>query len=120
MTAAAPVAWPLHPIANSAERALYESQGEIAYMHEKCGKAWTSFDPIVHTLASTAGASPHMDRGNFPPSDAASASDFLRAPEFWPGYVLAWNLGHTDRCTAGLIVLLKRRNQYAFPVACSR
>jgi hypothetical protein len=116
-----PAQWPgrLHPIDNSAERALYESQGEIAYMHQKMqeGVDFIRSHPlhtahsIVGRIAATwtaetsTGAMPHPIR------------DFLRAPGFWPGYVLAWNLGIPIAALAGLIILLRRRNEYAFPVA---
>ena len=116
-----PAQWPgrLHPIDNSAERALYESQGEIAYMHQKMeeGLDFIRSRPL-HTARSIAGrvaatwtaetstgAMPHPIR------------DFLRAPGFWPGYVLLWNLGIPIAALAGLIVILRRRNEYAIPVA---
>jgi hypothetical protein len=116
-----PAQWPgrLHPIDNSAERALYESQGEIAYMHQKMeeGLNFIRSHPL-HTARSIAGrvaatwtaetstgAMPHPIR------------DFLRAPEFWRGYVLLWNLGIPIAALAGSIVLLRRRNEYAIAVA---
>ena len=116
-----PAQWPgrLHPIDNSAERALYESQGEIAYMHQKKreGVDFIRSHPLrtAHSIAgriaatwtaeTSTGAMPHPIR------------DFWLAPKFWPGYVLAWNLGVPIAALAGSIVLLRRRNRYALPVA---
>jgi hypothetical protein len=109
----------LHPIDNAAERALYESQGEIAYMHQKMqeGLDFIRSHPLrtarsiagriagTWTAETSTGAMPHPIR------------DFLRGPGFWPGYVLAWNLVIPIAALAGLIALLRRRNGYAFPVA---
>jgi hypothetical protein len=116
-----PAQWPgrFHPIDNSSERALYESQGEIVYMHEKMDEAlvFIRSHPLqtAHSIAAriaatwtaetSTGAMPHPIR------------DFLRAPGFWPGYVLLWNLGIPIAALAGLIALARRRNENAFPVA---
>jgi len=112
--------WPgrLHPINNSAERALYESQGEIAYMHQKLDE---SVDFIrshpAHTARSMAGRiaatwTAETSTGAMP----HPIGDFLRSPHFWPGYVLLWNLSMPIAALTGLIALLKRRNEYALPV----
>lgn len=116
-----PGQWPgrLHPIDNSAERALYASQGEIAYMHQKMqrGADFIRSHPMqtarstagrfiaMWTANTSAGAMPHPIR------------DFLRHPDFWPGLVLAWNLAIPVTALAGLIAMLRRRNPYAAPLA---
>ncbi len=116
-----PAQWPgrLHPIDNSTERALYESEGEIVYMHQKMEEGLDFMrSHRLHTARSIAGrvvatwtaetstgAMPHPIR------------DFLRAPKFWPGCVLLWNLCIPIAALAGLMVLLRRRNEYAIAVA---
>jgi Dolichyl-phosphate-mannose-protein mannosyltransferase len=113
--------WPgrLHPIDNSTERARYESQGEIVYMRQKMeeGLDFMRSHPLqtarsvagrfaaTWTAETSTGAMPHPIR------------DFLRAPGFWPGYVLLWNLGLPIAALGGLIVLLRRRNEYAIAVS---
>jgi 4-amino-4-deoxy-L-arabinose transferase-like glycosyltransferase len=104
----------LHPINDPAERAKYVRMGEIAYMHQKLRQAvrymashprheaeliWRRF------LAIWAGGTP------FP------IKDFLANRSLWFRYVLLFNLLAALGAAAGIVILFRRRNAYALPVA---
>ncbi|HVB33850.1 MAG TPA: glycosyltransferase family 39 protein [Patescibacteria group bacterium] len=105
----------LHPINNNAQRAEYVRMGEIAYMRQKMGLALHYM--LTHPrreavltgrrfLAIWVGGTPYPVR------------DFLANHSPWFRYVLLFNLLAGLGAAAGIIVLFRRRNPFAFPVAC--
>jgi 4-amino-4-deoxy-L-arabinose transferase-like glycosyltransferase len=104
----------LHPIYNSEERAHYIELGEISYMEEKKQQAidYILEHPAREThlvfrrfVAIWSGGTP------FP------LKDFLESDSWWFRYVLAFNLAAGFSTLAGIILLFKQRNPYAFPAA---
>jgi 4-amino-4-deoxy-L-arabinose transferase-like glycosyltransferase len=103
-----------HPIFNADERAQYAEMGEIAYMREKRGLAlrfmlshprreaqliWHRF------LALWAGGTPYP------------VKDLMRARSWWFRFVLLFNVLAAIGALLGIVVLIRMRNAYAFPVA---
>ncbi len=108
--------WPgsYHPLSDSTERAKFVEMGEIAYMREKEQVAIAAMrtDPVTEIrlcaerfCALWAGGDLHAIR------------DFLRSHSWWFRWVVALNLVMSLSALAGLIVLAKRRDWAAFPVA---
>jgi 4-amino-4-deoxy-L-arabinose transferase-like glycosyltransferase len=104
----------LHPIYNSEERAHYIELGEISYMEEKKQQAidYILDHPAREThlifrrfVAIWSGGTP------FP------LKDFLESTSWWFRYVLTFNLVAAFGTLAGIILLFRQRNPYAFPVA---
>ncbi|MGA8366267.1 MAG: hypothetical protein WB716_03030, partial [Candidatus Acidiferrales bacterium] len=103
-----------HPIFNADERALYSAMGEIAYMRQKRQLALQFM--LSHTrreaqlmgrrfLALWAGGTPYP------------VKDFLRARSLWFRFVLLFNVLAAIGALLGIVVLFRRRNTYAFPLA---
>jgi 4-amino-4-deoxy-L-arabinose transferase-like glycosyltransferase len=104
----------LHPIYNSAEREKYISMGEIAYMQQKKQEAiaYMLSHPareahlITYRVISTwSGGTPYP------------LEDFLGTPSLRFRAVLAFNLIAALGTLCGIIILLRERSQFAFPVA---
>jgi hypothetical protein len=103
-----------HPIFNADERAQYSALGEIAYMHEKRQLAlefmlshpYREAQLIWHRfLALWAGGTPYP------------VKDFLRARSAWFRFVLIFNVLAAIGALLGILVLFRRGNSYAFPLA---
>jgi 4-amino-4-deoxy-L-arabinose transferase-like glycosyltransferase len=109
-------AWPgrLHPIDNAAERARYVDLGELAYMREKQNQAlgiiadhpgrelraaWS------HGLAIWTGGSSHP------------VADFLKTDSWTFRGILLFNVLAACAALAGVAVLCRSSNPYAFPLA---
>jgi hypothetical protein len=104
----------LHPIYNSAEREKYISMSEIAYMQQKKQEAiaYMLSHPareahlITYRVISTwSGGTPYP------------LEDFLGTPSLRFRAVLAFNLIAALGTLCGIIILLRERSQFAFPVA---
>jgi len=104
----------LHPIYDSAEREKYISMGEIAYMQQKKQEAiaYMLSHPAreAHLIAYRAistwsGGTPYP------------LEDFLGTPSLRFRAVLAFNVIAALGTLGGIIVLLRQRSQFAFPVA---
>lgn len=105
----------LHPINNIAQRAEYIRMGEIAYMRRKMHEALTYM--LTHPrheaqlisrrfLAIWSGGTPYP------------VHDFLTNRSPWFRYVLLFNILAGLGAAIGIISLFRRRNRYAFPLAC--
>jgi Dolichyl-phosphate-mannose-protein mannosyltransferase len=103
-----------HPIFNADERAQYTEMGEIAYMREKRGLALQFMLSHPHReaqliwhrfLALWAGGTPYP------------VKDFMRARSWWFRFVLLFNVLAAIGALLGIVVLIRRRNVYTFPVA---
>jgi hypothetical protein len=103
-----------HPIHDSAERAEYIQLGELAYMQEKQRQAFAYVEThparVAHLMASRFIAT--WSGGT--PSPLA---DFLRTPSLWFRYVLLFNVLAALGALAGIIILIRRRSPYWFPLA---
>jgi hypothetical protein len=103
-----------HPIHDSSERDRYVQMGEIAYMQEKLRN---STDYIVkhpgheaelilgRFVMFWAGGTPHP------------LTDFLHSHSAWFRYVLIFNLCAALGALAGIVLLFRTGNAYAFPLA---
>jgi hypothetical protein len=103
-----------HPIHESAERARYVEMGEIAYMAEKRRNAVSyMLSHPAHEIRLIAGRFVMLWSGGTPhPWD-----DFFATPSLWFRYVLLFNLLTAFGALWGMVVLMRRRNPYAFPLA---
>src|SRR5580658_2902269 len=104
----------LHPIYNAAEREKYISLGEIAYMQQKKQEAvaYMLSHPareahlILHRAISIwSGGTPYP------------LEDFIGTPSLRFRAILAFNLVAALGTLCGIIILLRERSQFAFPVA---
>jgi 4-amino-4-deoxy-L-arabinose transferase-like glycosyltransferase len=104
----------LHPIYNADERAHYIAVGELSYMHEKRREAlqymWQNPEREAHLISRRfvsiwSGGTPYP------------LADFLESSSWWFRYVLVFNLVAGIGALLGIILLFRRRNPYAFPVA---
>ncbi len=104
----------LHPIFNSDERAHYIELGEISYMEEKKQQA---FEYIPDHPAREA----HLIFRRFVAIWSGGTpfplKDFLESSSWWFRYVLTFNLFVAFGTLAGIVILFKQRNPYAFPAA---
>jgi hypothetical protein len=103
-----------HPINDTAERNRYIAMGEVAYMQEKRRQA-------VSYILGHPGREAGLIAGRFVSIWAGGTpspiADFLRNPSLWFRYVLLFNLLAAFGALAGIIVLARARNSYAFPLA---
>lgn len=103
-----------HPIHDSAARGEYIQLGEMAYMKEKQRQAFEYVEThparALHLMASRFIAT--WSGGT--PSPFA---DFLRTPSLWFRYVLLFNVLAALGALAGIIILIRRRGPYWFPLA---
>lgn len=102
-----------HPIHDADERAKYIDMGEIAYMQEKkddaidymLGHPTREAHLIGHRfLAMWSGGTPNPVR------------DFLRTRSWWFRFVLLFNILVAIGTLWGLVVLIRRRSEYWFPL----
>jgi len=103
-----------HPIHDSAERAEYIQLGELAYMQEKQRQAFAYVETHpARVLRLMAGRFIATWSGGTP----SPLADFLRTPSLWFRYVLLFNVLAALGALAGIIVLIRRRSPYRFPLA---
>jgi 4-amino-4-deoxy-L-arabinose transferase-like glycosyltransferase len=104
----------LHPIYNSAERAHYVELGEIAYMQEKKHQA-------IQYMAEHPAREAHLIFRRFIAIWAGGTpyplKDFADSSSWWFRYVAAFNLLAALGALGGIVILFRRRNVNAFPVA---
>jgi len=108
--------WPgrLHPIDNSGERDRYIELGEIGYMTEKKDEAlqFMTEHPWAEARACWYRFVVIWTGGSAHPLD-----DFLNS-DSWPFRgILLFNLLGSIGALAGLVILFRGRNRYAFPLA---
>jgi 4-amino-4-deoxy-L-arabinose transferase-like glycosyltransferase len=103
-----------HPINDTAERNQYVARGEIAYMREKLDDA---IDYILHHPGRETGLIAGRFVSLWAGGTPAPFSDFLRNHSLWFRYVLLFNLVAAVGTVAGIILLFRAHNPYAFPVA---
>src|SRR5580693_6746434 len=104
----------LHPIYNAPEREKYISMGEIAYMQHKKQEAiaYMFSHPareahlvLYRAISIWSGGTPYP------------LVDFIGTPSLRFRTVLAFNLMAALGTLCGIIILLRERSQFAFPVA---
>jgi hypothetical protein len=103
-----------HPINDTAERNQYVATGEIAYMREKLHDAedYMLHHP-AHETALIAGRFVSLWAGGTP----TPLIDFFRNRSVWFRFVLLFNLAAAVGTVAGIVILFRTHNPYAFPVA---
>jgi hypothetical protein len=103
-----------HPINNTAERAQYTQMGEIAYMAAK------QKDAVNYMLAHPRHEA-ELFTGRFVMFWAGGTlhpvDDFLKSRSIWFRYVLLFNLCAAIGALAGIVLLFRSANIYAFPLA---
>jgi 4-amino-4-deoxy-L-arabinose transferase-like glycosyltransferase len=103
-----------HPIHDSIERAHYIEIGEIAYEREKRAEA-------LNYMATHPRRELHLTWVRFKTfwsgGTPSPVADFIRSRSKWFRYVVFFNLLTAVGALGGIIVLLVRRNAYAFPLA---
>jgi hypothetical protein len=103
-----------HPIHSSAERAKYVELGEIAYMQEKREEAIRYM--LTHPLRE-AHLIGHRFIALWSGGTPNPLSDFFRYHSLWFRSVLLFNILAAIGALLGIVVLIRRRNTYAFPAA---
>ncbi|HEV2205210.1 MAG TPA: hypothetical protein VGR36_01645 [Candidatus Acidoferrales bacterium] len=103
-----------HPIHDSAERAKYVQMGEIAYMQQKEHDAldYMAAHPTRDAYLAWKRFVEFWSGGTPTP-----VSDLFRSRSAWFDLVLLFNLLTGIGALAGIIVLLRRRSEYWFPLA---
>jgi 4-amino-4-deoxy-L-arabinose transferase-like glycosyltransferase len=103
-----------HPIYDARERERYIQMGEVAYMREKQSEG------IQYMLANPAREAHLISRriislwsGGTP----TPVKDFLSVDSTWFRFVLLFNILVAVGTLAGIFVLFRDRNSYAFPTA---
>jgi len=103
-----------HPIHDSSERERYIQMGEIAYMSEKGNNA-------VRYILTHPRHEAELISGRFVMLWAGGATnpvgDFVQNHSAWFRYVLVFNLCAAFGALFGLVILFRRQNIYAFPLA---
>ena len=103
-----------HPIHDTAERKHYVEVGEIDYMAEKLKNA-------VGYMAGHPGHEAELIGGRFvmlwAGGTAQPLDDFIHSRSTWFRYVLLFNLCVAVGALAGIVVLIRQRSIYAFPLA---
>ena len=103
-----------HPIHDSHERDKYIQMGEIAYMKEKLDNAVPYiFTHPRHEMELIGGRFTMLWSGGTP----NPLADFLHSRSAWFRYVLLFNLCAALGALAGIVLLFRSRNVFAFPVA---
>ncbi|HWE48629.1 MAG TPA: glycosyltransferase family 39 protein [Bryobacteraceae bacterium] len=104
----------LHPISNSKERALYIDQGEIPYNQNKEKEAlrYMAAHPARTLLLSTRRFIAIWTGGAVHPID-----EFRNTNSIWIRWVLLFNISAALLGLAGIVILFKTGNPYAFPAA---
>lgn len=103
-----------HPISNSTERSLYTQRGEIAYDATKRSEASEYIRTHPKRTAQLIGRRfiAIWTGGTLHPID-----DLRNSKSVWFKWVLLFNLTASITAAAGIIMLFRRHNPYAFPVA---
>jgi hypothetical protein len=103
-----------HPIHDNSERDRYIQMGEIAYMAEKEQDAIRYILTFPrHEAELIAGRFVMLwSGGTLHPID-----DFIHNPSLWFRYVLLFNIAAGLCALAGIVVLIRNRSIYAFPLA---
>jgi hypothetical protein len=103
-----------HPIHDNAERDRYVQMGEIAYMAEKRRDAIRYILSFPrHEAELIAGRFVMLwSGGSLHPID-----DFIHNHSAWFRYVLLFNIAAGLGALAGIVVLIRSRSTYAFPLA---
>lgn len=104
----------LHPIFNQSERDAYVRMGEVAYMRAKLNAAlgFMTARP-VHAAALAWSRFVAIWAGGTP----TPLEDLLHNRSLWFRYVLIFNLLVSLGTLAGIVILSRRRNPKAFPLA---
>ncbi len=104
----------MHPISNSAERERYIELGETAYMNAKK-------DEALRYIVSHPGRALSLAVTRFVSfwsgGTAHPLGDFRQKGSFWFRYILLFNVLAALSCVAGVVVLVRRRDVYALPLA---
>ncbi|HEY7387703.1 MAG TPA: glycosyltransferase family 39 protein [Bryobacteraceae bacterium] len=103
-----------HPINDTAERNQYVALGETAYMREKRDAA---IDYMVHHPGREAGLISGRFVSIWAGGTPTPLRDFFRNRSLWFRYVLLFNLAAAIGAAAGIVLLFRARNPYAFPLA---
>jgi hypothetical protein len=103
-----------HPIHDSAERAEYIRLGEIAYMNEKQRQA---FEYVKNHPTRVLRLMTSRFISTWSGGTPSPLSDFQRTPSLWFRYVLLFNILAALGALAGIIILIRSRNPYWFPLA---
>ncbi|MBV8729844.1 MAG: glycosyltransferase family 39 protein [Acidobacteriia bacterium] len=103
-----------HPINDTAERNQYIAMGETAYMREKerAAVAYMVSHPS-REVELMAGRFISIWTGGTP----SPLTDFVHNRSLWFCFVLVFNVAVALGTVAGIIVLFRAKNAYAFPVA---
>jgi hypothetical protein len=104
----------LHPIANSTERDLYISQGEIAY---NTGKQRAALQFMASHPLKTLEFSRLRFVAIWAGGTAHPLTDFARHRDWWFRYVLSFNLLAAILAAVGVIVLWREKNPMWVPLA---
>lgn len=103
-----------HPIHDSAERAKYLEMGEIAYMQQK------ESDALSYMITHPARES-HLIWRRFlefwSGGTPTPIGDLFRSRSAWFDFVLLFNLLVAIGALAGILVLMRRRSAFWFPLA---
>jgi Dolichyl-phosphate-mannose-protein mannosyltransferase len=103
-----------HPINDTKERKQYVAMGEVAYMREKYREAVSYLVQHPRREAGLiAGRFVSIWAGGTP----SPIADFVRNRSLWFRYVLLFNLAAALGSAAGIILLVRAGNPYAFPLA---
>lgn len=103
-----------HPIHDNSERDRYVQMGEIAYMAEKRNDAIRYLLTFPrHEAELIAGRFVMLwSGGTLHPID-----DFIHNSSLWFRYVLLFNIAAGLGAVAGIVILIRKRSIYAFPLA---
>ncbi len=103
-----------HPIHDSEERALYVKMGEMAYMKQKERDA-------LRYMSTHPGREAHLIWRRFlefwSGGTPTPIHDLFRSRSAWFDFVLLFNLLIAVGALAGVVVLIRRRSAYWFPLA---
>jgi Dolichyl-phosphate-mannose-protein mannosyltransferase len=104
----------MHPISSSVERERYIDLGETAYMKAKK-------DEALGYMLSNPGRALSLAATRFVSfwsgGTAHPLNDFMQKRSFWFRYVLLFNVLAALSCLAGIVVLVRRGDAYALPLA---
>lgn len=103
-----------HPINDGVERQRYIDKGELAYMAEKGSDA-------VHYMLTHPRHEAELMAGRFVMLWSGGTlhpfDDFIRTPSLWFRFVLLFNVALAFGALIGIVLLIRGRSVYAFPLA---
>lgn len=103
-----------HPINDASERRQYIDMGEIPYMAAKSRDS-------IHYMLTHPGHEAQLIGGRFlmlwSGGTPHPIDDFIRTHSAWFRYVLAFNLFEAIGALGGILILIRNRSMYAFPLA---